>query len=97
MANKKDFSSENSIAGSEKSLPWIRGNAGTNSSFRVLFPKYSLTKLMVSHSLSRSAVTNQIAFDQRDSHSAPEFVRAMDCCCQAAVSKLETLGTIIFT
>ena len=55
------------------------------------------TELIVSHDLLLSTVTNQIAFDQRDLHSTPEFERAMDRCCQALVSKLETLGTITFT
>ena len=32
---------------------------------------------MVSRDLPRSTVTNQIAFDQRDLHSTPEFERAM--------------------
>ena len=52
-------------------------------------PHFSLTKLMISHDLARSAVTNQIAFDQRDLQSTPEFERTMDCRCQAMVSKLE--------
>ena len=39
---------------------------------------YSLTKLMVSHDLLRSTVTNQIAFDQRNSKSISNFERAMD-------------------
>ena len=43
---------------------------------------------MVLHDLSRSTITNQIAFDQRDLHSTPEFERAMDHRCQAQVSKL---------
>ena len=51
----------------------------------------SLTKLMVSHDLSRSTTTKQIAFDQQGWHSTPEFERAMDCRCEALVSKLETL------
>ena len=51
----------------------------------------SLTKLMVSHDLPCSTVTNQIAFDQRDSNMIPEFERTMDRRCQALVSKLETL------
>ena len=41
--------------------------------------------------------TNQIAFDQQDSHSTPEFERAMDRRCQALVSKWETLSAITFT
>ena len=56
------------------------------------FHVQSLRKLMVSHDLSRSTVTEQIAFDQRDLHSTPEFERAMDRRCQALVSKFETLG-----
>ena len=51
---------------------------------------------MVSHDLPRPTVTNQIAFDQRDFHSTPEFKRAMDRGCQALVSRLETLDTITF-
>ena len=51
---------------------------------------------MVSHDLTRSTVTNQIAFDQRDLHSTLEFERAMDRSCQVLVSKLETLDTITF-
>ena len=49
-----------------------------------------------------SMVTNQIAFDQRDSKSISNFELAMDHCCQALVSrfflvsKLETLDTISF-
>ena len=58
---------------------------------------HGLTKLMVSHDLLRSTVTNQIAFDQRELHSTLEFERAMDRRCQALVSKLETLDTITFT
>ena len=56
---------------------------------------FQFDKLMVSDDLPRSTVTNQ--FDQQDLHSAPEFERAMDRRCQALVSKLETLDTIIFT
>ena len=52
---------------------------------------------MVSYDLLCSIVTNQIAFDQRDLHSTPEFERTMDHCCHALVSKLETKGTITFT
>ena len=44
---------------------------------------------MVSHDLPRSTVTNQIAFDQTDLHSTPEFERSMDRRCQVLVSKLE--------
>ena len=54
-------------------------------------------KLMVSHDLLRSTVSNLITFDQRDSKSIPTFERAMDRCCQALVSKLETLDTITVT
>ena len=63
------------------------------------FGQYSLTKLMVSHDFLRSTVTNQIAFNQRDSKSISNFERAMDRCCQALVSrfflvsKLETMDT----
>ena len=39
---------------------------------------YNLTKLMVSHDLPRSTITDQIAFDQRDLHWTPEFERMMD-------------------
>ena len=49
----------------------------------------SLTKLMVSHDFPCSTVTNQIAFDQRDSNTIPEFERAVDCRCQVLVSKLQ--------
>ena len=42
--------------------------------------KFSLTGLVVSQDLLRSTVTSQIAFDQRNSHSAPEFEHVMDCC-----------------
>ena len=52
---------------------------------------------MVLHDLPRSTVTNQIAFDQQDLYSAPEFEGTMDRRCQALVSKLETSGTITFT
>ena len=41
-------------------------------------PDLSLSKLMVSHDLPHSRVTNQIAFDQQDLYSSPEFERAMD-------------------
>ena len=67
-------------------------------SIRVIMCQHcSLTKLMVSHDLPRSTVTNQITFDQQDFHSTPEFERAIDRRCQALVSKLETLDTITFT
>ena len=46
---------------------------------------------MVSHDLPCSIVTNQIAFDQRDSNTIPEFECTIDRRCQALVSKLETL------
>ena len=53
---------------------------------------FSLTKQMVSHDVPRSTVTYQIAFNQRDLHSTPEFERVLDPDhrCQALVSKLET-------
>ena len=63
----------------------------------IIFGNISLTKLMVSHDLPRSTVTNQIVFDQRDLYSAPEFEGTMDHRCQALVSKLETSDTITFT
>ena len=43
-------------------------------------------KLMVSHDLLRSTVTNQIAFDQRDSKTIFDFERSIDRCCQALES-----------
>ena len=52
---------------------------------------------MVSCDLSRSVVTNQIAINQQDLDSSLKFERAMDCCCQAQVCKLETLDFITFT
>ena len=58
---------------------------------------FSLTKLIVSHDLPRTTVTNQIAFDQRDLYSTLEFERTMARLCQALVSKLETSDTITFT
>ena len=48
----------------------------------------SLTELNVSYDLQRSAVTYQLAFNQQNLHSTPEFERAMDRCFQALVSKL---------
>ena len=51
---------------------------------------------MVSHDLLLSVVTNQTAFDQKDSNLNHEFERAMERRCQALVSKLETLDTITF-
>ena len=57
----------------------------------------NLIKLMISHDLPRSTVTNQIAFNQQYSSSIPDFERAMDRRCQALVSNLETLHTINFT
>ena len=57
----------------------------------------SLKKLMVSHDLPRSAIANQIAFNQRDLYSTYEFERTMDRRCQVLVSKLETSDTITFT
>ena len=58
---------------------------------------FSLTKLIVSHDLPRTTVTNQIAFDQRDLYSTLEFERTMARLCEALVSKLETSDTITFT
>ena len=52
----------------------------------------SFTKMMVSHDLPCSTVTNQIAFDQRDSNTIPAFKRTMDRRCQALVSKSKTLA-----
>ena len=51
----------------------------------VVMAQCSLTKLMVSHDLLRSTVTNQIAFDQQDLNSTREFERAMDRRCQGLV------------
>ena len=51
---------------------------------------------MVSHDQLYSAVTSQFALDQRDSYLTPKFELAMDRCCQALVSKLETLDSITF-
>ena len=59
--------------------------------------KTSLTKLMVSHGLLRSMVTNQFPFDRRDENTFPKFGRTMHHSCQALVSKLETLDTFTFT
>ena len=47
---------------------------------------------MLSHDLPRSAVTMQTALDQQDLHSALEFERAMDRCCQVLVIRVETIG-----
>ena len=58
---------------------------------------FSLAKLMVSHDLLCSIVTNQVAFDQLDSNLITKLERAIDRCCQALVSKLETLDTFTFT
>ena len=41
----------------------------------------SLIKLVVSHDLPPSTVTNQITFDQQDSDSIPDFERTMDRRC----------------
>ena len=60
-------------------------------------PEYSLAKLIVSHDLLCSTVTNQIAFDRRDSSMFPKFERTIHSCCQAMVSKLETVDAITFT
>ena len=49
------------------------------------------------HDLRRPKVTNQIAFDQRDLPMTGELERTIDQCCQALVSKLETLHIITFT
>ena len=46
---------------------------------------------MVSHDLACSTVTKQIAFDRQGLDLTPKFKHAMDRCCQAQVSKLETL------
>ena len=54
----------------------------------------SLAKLMVSHDLQHSMLTNQIAFDQRHLHLTPEFECLMDRRCQVLVSKLETFDSI---
>ena len=59
--------------------------------------QFSFTKLMVSHDFPRSTVTNQIVFDQRGLHSAPQFERAKDRRCEALVSKLQALDTNTFT
>ena len=63
----------------------------------ISFHFISLTKLMASHDLLHSTVTNQIACNQRDLYSTPELERMMDCRCQVLVSKLETSDTITFT
>ena len=55
---------------------------------------YSFTKPMVSHDLVCSTVTDQIAFDKRDSKFIPKFERMMDGCCQVLVFKLKTLDAI---
>ena len=57
----------------------------------------SLTKLMVSHDMPHSTVTNQSAFDQQYLFSTPELESTMDRGCQALVSKLESSDTITFT
>ena len=46
---------------------------------------------MVSHDLLCSTVTDQTAFDQRDSKWVFRFECATNRCCQALVSRLETL------
>ena len=51
---------------------------------------------MVSHDLLRSTVTNQIAFDRQGSNIFRRFERTIDCCCQALVSKVETLDALTF-
>ena len=57
--------------------------------------EFSLTSLMTSHDLSNLTITNQIAFDQRNFHSTLDFECVMDRLCQALVSKLGTLDTVI--
>ena len=63
-----------------------------------MLPLAKLTKLIASHDLLCSMVTNQIAFDHQDSKSIStcNFECVMKQCCQALVSKLETLDTINF-
>ena len=61
------------------------------------YEQFSRSREKLSHELPHSAVTNQMAFNQRDLHSTFELERAMDCCCQVLISKLETLGIINFT
>ena len=63
-----------------------------------MLPLVKLTKLIASHDLLYSVVTNQIAFDHQDSKSVStcNFECVMKQCCQALVSKLETLDTINF-
>ena len=46
---------------------------------------FILTKLMVSHDLSLSPITNQTGFGQRDLHSTYAFERAMNRRCQTQV------------
>ena len=72
-----------------------QGNSGNLVSQKCGDPEYILTEQMVSHDLLRLTVTNQIAFDQRGSNMVPKFECSMDCC-QALVSKLETLGTVYY-
>ena len=57
---------------------------------------------MVSHDLPRLIVTNQIAFDQRDLHSASEFERVVDFRCrtlanlrQYAIPKINMLCNLM--
>ena len=63
---------------------------------KFVIASFSLTKLMVSHDYLPSTVANQIAFDQQDLNLAFIFERVIDRCCQAVVSKLETLEPITF-
>ena len=82
-------------------ITWNWNDAGNDESIicKLICTKagnLSLTKLMVSHDLSRLTVTNQMTFDRRDLHSAPEFERAMDRRYQALVPGFQ-LDTITFT
>ena len=60
----------------------------------------SLTKLMVSHDLLHSTVTNQVSFDQQDSKSISNFdgtlLPSTGLPFSCLVSELETLDTISF-
>ena len=60
----------------------------------IIVGQFNLIKLMISHDLPRSTITNQITSDQQDSNSIPDFERAMDLRCQALVSDLETLDRL---
>ena len=46
------------------------------------FTKSGKTDKLKSHELPRFTVTNQIAFDQQDVHSTPEFEYAIDRRCR---------------